>query len=93
MGVEVDKDLKYIIAVAECRSIHKAAEVLYISQPSLSRYISGVERNFGMLLFCRSSGGMELTEAGEVYVSYAKKILALRRNMEREMQQLLSKKG
>lgn len=57
--IEVDKDLKYIIAVAECRS----------------------------------SGGMELTEAGEVYVSYAKKILALRRNVEREMQQLLSKKG
>ena len=34
------KSFTYVLAVAECKSISKAAELLYISQPSLSRFIS-----------------------------------------------------
>ena len=84
----MDKDLTYVVAVAECRNIHKAAEKLYISQPSLSRYISRIEQMLGMPLFYRRNNGMELTEAGEVYVAYAKEILLLRRNMEIELHKL-----
>lgn len=84
----MDKDITYVIAVAECRSIHKAAEMLYISQPSLSRYISRVEQNLGVSLFYRKNSGMELTKAGEIYVSYAKEILLLRNTMEKELKRL-----
>ena len=37
------KSFTYVLAVAECKSISKAAELLYISQPSLSRFISSLE--------------------------------------------------
>ena len=70
----MDKSIDYVIAVAECRSIHKAAEILYISQPSLSRYISKIEQQLGMALFERTVSGIEMTTAGEVYVYYAKQI-------------------
>lgn len=86
----MDKDITYVIAVAECRNIHKAAEKLYISQPSLSRYILRIEQKLGMPLFHRKNNGIELTKAGEIYVAYAKEILLLRRNMEKELRNLHS---
>ena len=90
--VKVDRDIEYIIAVSECRSTHKAAERLYISQPALSRYISRIEQDLGVVLFCRRSYGMELTEAGKLYVSYAKEIKSLRSSMEKELRQFMGRK-
>ena len=49
------KSFTYVLAVAECKSISKAAELLYISQPSLSRFISSLEQELGILLFERKS--------------------------------------
>ncbi len=68
------KTHSYVLAVAECKSISKAAEVLYISQPSLSKFISNLEKELGVNLFTRTNTGTELTEAGKVYVKYAKQI-------------------
>ena len=45
------KSFTYVLAVAECKSISKAAELLYISQPSLSRFISSLEQNILYDLF------------------------------------------
>ena len=42
------KSFTYVLAVAECKSISKAAELLYISQPSLSRFISSLEQELGI---------------------------------------------
>lgn len=67
------KSFTYVLAVAECKSISKAAELLYISQPSLSRFISSLEQELGILLFERKSNGISLTEAGEIYVEYGKR--------------------
>lgn len=78
----MERDIDYVIAVAECRSISKAAEVLYISQPSLSRYLSNLEQELGVSLFVRTLNGTELTEAGKIYVKYAKEIRLLRSTME-----------
>ena len=50
------KSFTYVLAVAECKSISKAAELLYISQPSLSRFISSLEQELGILLFERRTG-------------------------------------
>ena len=70
----MERDIDYVIAVAECGSISQAAEVLYISQPSLSRYLSSLENELGVALFIRTIDGTELTEAGKLYVEYAKEI-------------------
>ena len=65
----MDRSIDYVIAVAECRSISQAAEMLYISQPSLSRYLSNLENELGVNLFVRTLNGTELTEAGKIYLS------------------------
>lgn len=67
--------LKYAIEVAEDGSINKAAEKLYIGQPNLSRAIKELEASLGVIIFDRSSKGMELTPDGEVFIQYAKSIL------------------
>jgi len=82
------KEIEYVIAVAECRSISKAADILYISQPSLSRYISKLEDEVGLQLFVRSASGIALTEAGKVYVQYAKEIKSLQSTMDRKLYQM-----
>ena len=85
----MERDIDYVIAVAECGSISQAAEVLYISQPSLSRYLSSLENELGVALFIRTINGTELTEAGKLYVEYAKEIRRLRGTLKvklREMQ-------
>lgn len=69
------RQLQYIIKVAECGNITKAASELYIAQPSLSNYISKVEQELGVLLFDRSTVPIRPTLAGEAYIKDAKKIL------------------
>ena len=66
----MDRSIDYVIAVAECKSISQAAEMLYISQPSLSRYLSNLENELGCRLFTRSKSGMKLTPEGRTFYSY-----------------------
>lgn len=79
------KKLKYIITIAECRSISKAACELFISQPSLSSILSNMEKDLGVSLFDRSTNPISLTYAGEKYVETAKKILSLESNLKKEL--------
>ena len=55
---------KIFLAVAECKSISKAATQLYISQPAVSITIKKLEENLNTTLFIRKSKGVELTESG-----------------------------
>lgn len=87
-GGYMDKAIDYVIAVAECGNISKAAELLFISQPSLSRYISKLELELGLELFSRTGSGVSLTAAGQVYVSYAKEIRGLQSTMARKLYQM-----
>lgn len=58
------RQLRYFRAVAELRSVSKAARVLHITQPSLSRTVMDLERELGCRLLERTSRGVELTPAG-----------------------------
>ena len=69
--------MRYFVAVAECRSITKAAQQLYISQPSLSRSIAAAEEEADTLLLDRTSRPLSLTYAGQLYYDTARQILAL----------------
>ena len=62
------KELSYVIAIAEKGNVSKAAESLFISQPSLSRYIKDLENRLGVQLFQRINNRLILTHAGEKYV-------------------------
>lgn len=67
--------LKYAVEVANCGSINKAAENLFVGQPSLSRSIKELEESLNIEIFSRSAKGMELTPDGEIFIKYAKSIL------------------
>ena len=66
----------YFITVAETRNISKAAQILHVSQPSLSQYISRLEEDIGWKLLNRNSNPITLTEAGELYLDYLREVLA-----------------
>ena len=79
------KELAYVIAVAEKGNVSKAAESLFISQPSLSRFIKDLENRLGVTLFQRINNRLILTYAGEKYVETAKKITELYARLEQEL--------
>ncbi len=66
----MDTRMRYIKTVYEQRSFTKAAEKLYISQPSLSAMVKKVETELGAALFDRSANPLELTEAGRAYMDF-----------------------
>ena len=68
--------MKYAIVIAQTQSINKAAEQLYVGQPTLSRAIKELESNLGITLFERSAKGMTLTADGELFIRCAKNVLA-----------------
>ncbi|HIW82872.1 MAG TPA: LysR family transcriptional regulator [Candidatus Dorea gallistercoris] len=66
--------LNYIITIARTRSINRAAEQLYVSQPSLTSAIKELEKELGITLFYRSGRGVTLTGDGEEFLQYARQL-------------------
>lgn len=64
----------YLITIAETRSLNKAAQQLYVSQPSLTNAIKELEKELGLLLLNRSGRGVTLTSDGKEFLLYAKQI-------------------
>lgn len=75
--------LKYAVEVERTGSITKAADNLYMGQPSLSKAIKELEDDLQIEIFRRSSKGMVPTEEGAQFLRYAKNILSQIDNMER----------
>ena len=67
--------MKYAVVIAETNSINKAAELLYVGQPTLSRAVKELESSLGVTIFERSAKGMFLTPDGETFIRYAKTVL------------------
>ncbi|MFM0160200.1 LysR family transcriptional regulator [Paraburkholderia sediminicola] len=70
------KQLRALLTVAETGSVTKAAALLHIVQPAVSRQLRLLEEDVGTALFSRGRYGMELTESGEIFVEYARRALA-----------------
>lgn len=76
------KQLEYLIKIAECGSISKAAQELYISQPSLTKAISGLEEEFHVQLLLRKPRGVELTIEGKSFLHYARSVVTAANALE-----------
>ncbi len=79
------KELTYVIAVSKYQNITKAAESLYLSQPSLSKYIKNLEEYLGIKLFNKVGNKFVLTYAGEIYVENARKILLMKEGLDAQL--------
>lgn len=66
--------LRYLITIAETRSMNKAAEQLYVSQPSLTSAMKELEKELDITLFYRSGRGVTLTNDGTEFLLFAKQI-------------------
>jgi len=71
------QQLRILKAVATEKNFTKAAAVLYLSQPSLSKQIRTLEKNLDTLLINRERNKISLTESGKVLLQYSDRILAL----------------
>lgn len=79
---------KYVYEVYRERSFTRAAQNLYISQPSLSARIRKIEESIGVPLFDRSTSPLQLTEAGRVYIDAAEEIFKIEQRVENYMNNL-----
>jgi DNA-binding transcriptional LysR family regulator len=70
------RQLRYLDAVARCRSFTKAAQELHIAQSALSQQVGRLERDLGVELLRRTTRHVEVTEAGEVVLARARRALA-----------------
>ncbi len=68
--------LRYFAAVAKQGSLTRAAEVLFVSQPALTKQIKQLEDQLGVRLFTRSRSGMALTEPGRVLAELTPDVLS-----------------
>ena len=73
--------LEQLAAVAEHGTLLKASEALHLSQPALSRSMKKLEAQLGVQLFDRENSKISLNDTGAHAVDYAKRILALDREM------------
>ena len=76
------KEQLYVTTLARCKTISKASEELFITQPALSVYISNLEKYLGVKLFVRTGKEFVLTYAGEEYVKRALIMLQLKEEFQ-----------
>ncbi len=79
------RELRYFLAVAQEQSITKAAEYLYIAQPSLSKQMQNLEKEIGRPLFVRGSRKITLTETGMLLKKRAEEMMDLYEKTEAEI--------
>ena len=69
------RHIRYLIAIEDQGSFTRASEALHVSQPTLSQQIKQLEESLGVQLFDRTSRSVKPTDAGRVYIQYARRAL------------------
>lgn len=87
------KDQHYMVALASEGSMTKAASHLGISQPALSKWISGLEEEIGMPLVIRSRKRLVFTEAGQIYLEGCKRCIEASLEVRNELDRLWGTAG
>lgn len=79
------RELTYVLAIAKHQNLSKAAQELYVSQPTLSKFVQGLEAQLNLKLFSRLGNQFRLTYAGQRYVDRARQILSIKRQLDQEL--------
>ena len=79
------RQLEIFVKVAELGSFSRAAEALFLTQPTVSEHIRTLEDELGVRLLDRLGRGAVVTRAGQLLSSYAKRMLALSREARQAM--------
>ncbi len=87
------KTYEYVIAVAKSGGISQAADLLHISQPTLSKYLKKLETDLGIELFDRSTLPIKLTLAGELYAKTGKYMLDIDRQLQKQLEEIKQNKN
>lgn len=76
------QQLKYVIEIARCGSINKAASNLFISQSNISNSVKELEKVLGIIIFERNNKGVVLTDKGKEFISYIRPLLEQKEKIE-----------
>jgi len=87
------RHLRYFLAVAETAHFTRAAEAIYVSQPTLSQQIKQLEEDLGTTLFDRIGKRVMLTEAGEILQVHAQRIFTELEQAQQAIQELEGLQG
>lgn len=88
-----DRELLYVKTIAEEHNITRAAQVLYVSQPSLTQSVQRIEKSLGCELFQRRKNGFYLTTQGELYYKAACQILNIWDELNSQLTELSHTNG
>ena len=86
------KNPEYFLTIVKERSISKAAERLYLSQPYLSQYLAKLENSLGVVLLDRSHSPLKLTPAGELFHAYLERQSFLDRQLVSDLRDIQDRK-
>ena len=79
------KQLEYILAIENEKSIQKAADKVFVTQSALSQQLKLLEDELGCKLFLRTPKGLVITEAGRIYCKNAREIMRIKENTYKEI--------
>lgn len=83
-------ELQYFMAIAKHRNLTKAAQELYVSQPTLTKFLQKLEKEMGGKVFRKNGRRYELTFLGNRYLEYARKVTTLNQDWEKELSDMRS---
>lgn len=84
------EQLKYFLAVCDCKQMTQAADKLFISQPALSKHIGQLEKELGISLFDRCGRSLHITSAGMDFEDYAREAVARHEDIMRRLRHRLN---
>ena len=87
----IDTKLYSLLKVAETHSFTRAAELLSMTQPAVSQHIRALETELNVRIFDRSSCELHITREGEIVIKYARRMLAMFNNLQRDLETEKSK--
>ena len=85
------REISYVLAIAKYQNITKAADALYVSQPTLSKFLIGLESDLGLKLFRRLGHKYVPTYAGERYIEHAARIQRQKTDLDVELADILKR--
>ncbi|MGN7478825.1 LysR family transcriptional regulator [Solibacillus silvestris] len=80
--------IESFIYVVEYKSVHKAANVLFLSQPTISARIKSLEESLNVKLFIRNGRQLNLSKEGQYFLPYAREIVDIYRNSQVNIQSI-----